>query len=154
MTAWGGFLTVQFWGGNGVLRIRRQLRSLVQHRLVNVEVTRRLRNTDTTFANQSNRLDLELTPKLATLHGAPPASPSHLNRVSVKPAAGQSIPCYQCREADKDRGDAPQLPLDPGLLRGRDDPARLNGASAFRHGSGPQEISQHVAKLRRYLRES
>lgn len=67
---------------------RRLLHPPVQHRLVNIEIARGPRNTDTTFPNQSNCLELELTSGLATLHGAPPASPSHLNRVSVKPASG------------------------------------------------------------------
>lgn len=67
----------------------RLLHPPVQHRLMNVEIARGLRDTDTTFPNQSDRLDLELTSELATMNGAPPASPSHLTRVFVKPAAGQ-----------------------------------------------------------------
>ncbi|MEH3143889.1 MAG: hypothetical protein PGN34_00675 [Methylobacterium frigidaeris] len=70
---------------------------------MNIEIARGLRDTDTTFPNQSNRLNLELTSELATLHGAPPASPSHLNQVSVKPAAGhfmdlgtRLVPCAVC----------------------------------------------------------
>ncbi len=76
------------YGVEPICRVLPIAPSPVQHRLVNIEIARGLRDTDTTSPNQSNRLDLELTSELATLHGAPPASPSHLNQVSVKPAAG------------------------------------------------------------------
>lgn len=72
-----------------MLRIGRQLsHPFAQHVLVQIQVTCRLTDRYATVLDQPHRLTLELAAERSSrCHEPPPVSSSHLNSVSVKPAA-------------------------------------------------------------------
>ena len=54
--------------------------------LVQVEITRSLRNRHPTLSHQPHRLELELPAETPSSHSPPPVSSRHLNQMSVEPA--------------------------------------------------------------------
>jgi hypothetical protein len=66
---------------------RKRLHPVAQKVRMNVQVARSLCHRHATLPNQLHSLKLELTPMSLSFHTPPPVPSSHLNSVSVKPAA-------------------------------------------------------------------
>ena len=60
-----------------------------EYDLVQIKITRGLRHRQPPFAHQPHRLKLELAAESSSFYALPLISSSHLNSVSVKPAAAQ-----------------------------------------------------------------
>lgn len=60
-----------------------------QQVLAEIDIAHRLRRRHPALANQLHRLELELAPKSSVFHRLPSVLLSHLNLVSVRPAAAQ-----------------------------------------------------------------